>query len=94
MGWSYGTNAEGREVGCSVEATCDLAGCDERIDRGLVYVCGPVHGGGEFGCGSYFCSPHRFLPERSGVGFLCERCCAKLDAEGDHVPPADVWADS
>lgn len=58
MGWSYGINLEGREVGYSVEATCDYAGCGEKIDRGLAYVCGGMHDGDEYGCGRYFCGTH------------------------------------
>ena len=38
MGWSYGFE-NGREVGYSVEATCDYDGCDVEIHRGLAYKC-------------------------------------------------------
>jgi hypothetical protein len=40
MGWSYGVNAAGREVGYSVPATCDHAGCETKINRGLGHACG------------------------------------------------------
>lgn len=58
MGWGYGINDQGREVGYGVEATCDHEGCDEKIDRGLAYVCGGMHDGDEHGCGRYFCGEH------------------------------------
>jgi hypothetical protein len=58
MGWGHGINAEGREVGYTVEAICDQEGCSKEIDRGLYYVCGGMHDGGEDGCGRYFCSDH------------------------------------
>lgn len=60
MGWASGTNAEGREVGYSVEATCDDPLCDEAIDRGLAYCCGDMHDGGQRGCGRYFCHTHLY----------------------------------
>lgn len=80
MGWGYGVNRDGREVGYSVEAICDLDGCNEKIDRGLYGVCGGMHDGGEFGCGKYFCGDHIIL----GVGLpdqLCEECAASYQAE-------------
>ena len=75
MGWAYGTNAEGREIGYGVEATCDEKGCKAAIDRGLAYVCGGMHDGGEHGCGGYFCEDHLFSSARRG-----QRCgdCARV----------------
>lgn len=84
MGWAYGRNLRGREIGYSVEATCDLHGCNEKIDRGLAYVCGSMHDGGEHGCGRYFCSSHLFFgaPEQ-----LCERCLTFFeDMNPDYDP--------
>jgi hypothetical protein len=71
MGWNYGVNSDGREVGYSVTATCDEEGCDEKIDHGLAYVCGGMHDGGDEGCGGYFCYSHLFLgrPDQ-----LCQAC--------------------
>lgn len=81
MGWSGPMpNAEGREVGYAVEATCDLKGCDEKIDRGLYYVCGDMHDGGEYGCGGYFCAAHLLM----GVGLpeqMCEACADAYEKE-------------
>lgn len=79
MGWGYGVNAEGREVGYSVEATCDEPGCEEKIDRGLGYVCGNMHDGGEWGCGGYFCSAHLF---RGGPTQMCKPCMDMVCALG------------
>lgn len=60
MGWAHcGTDDDGREIGYGVEAECDFPGCPEKIDRGLGYVCGPMHGSGnEWGCGRYYCGKH------------------------------------
>lgn len=77
MGWGSGTNKDGREVGYMIEAVCDKDGCETKIDRGLAYVCGDMHDGGDYGCGKYFCLEHlvHFSP---GAGVhphsLCEEC--------------------
>lgn len=80
MGWSYG-EVGGRDVGYGVPAYCDHPGCKVEIDRGLRYICGYQQpGGGEDGCGNFFCSAH-------GGGALCERCTAGKDAfpeKADH----------
>lgn len=76
MGWSYGTNSEGREIGYSVQATCDWPGCSAEIDRGLSYLCGEVHDDGMF-CNGYFCEDHRTWSE-VGRG---ERCLDCFDME-------------
>lgn len=59
MGWAFGENAEGREIGYGVVATCDFPGCTEEIDRGLAYLCGDPPYADEWGCGKYFCPKHR-----------------------------------
>lgn len=59
MGWSdCGTDDQGRPIGYAFAATCDRPGCDAKIDRGLSYCCGSMHGGGRSGCGLYFCAEH------------------------------------
>jgi len=62
MGYAYYTLPDGREAGYGVEATCDFPGCDEKIDRGLSYLCGESPNGfrdpEEPGCGNYFCPAH------------------------------------
>lgn len=49
MGWgNCGRDSKGRPIGYLHAATCDHPGCDAKIDRGLSYACGQMHGtGGE-----------------------------------------------
>lgn len=82
MGWGYGVNNEGREVGYTVEAICDQDGCDKKIDRGLAYVCGSMHDGGERGCGKYFCYPHLYVDMSGKTNEqLCPACSDALERE-------------
>lgn len=72
MGWSIGyDDNRKRDIGYGVPSICDHPGCGKEIDRGLSYVCGGQPFGGEYGCGLYFCSDHRY-PD--GRDFQCERC--------------------
>ena len=89
MGWAYGTNNQGREIGYGVEATCDDGGCEAKIDRGVSYVCGGEHDGGEKGCGRYFCGDHlsyglvgRGIYQPYGAQ-LCDECAASYDEDSD-----------
>jgi hypothetical protein len=50
MSYSIGINAEGRDIGYSVPSVCDHPGCNEKIDRGMSYLCE--------GCQQYFCTSH------------------------------------
>lgn len=77
MGWGYGQNTAGREVGYMVAAECDKAGCITRIDRGLSFVCGGMHDGGEHGCGKYFCGSH--LVMSAAPDQLCEACADEYE---------------
>lgn len=61
MGYAFYFNEDGRPAGYGVMATCDKRGCDNRIDRGLGYLCGDdPHGiySDEPGCGRYYCPEH------------------------------------
>lgn len=59
MGWGdCGTDSKGRPIGYYFEAECDEPGCPNRIDRGLSFACGGMHGETEYGCEKYFCSQH------------------------------------
>jgi hypothetical protein len=58
-----------RDIGYGVPAICDHPGCNERIDRGLGYVCGDDFYGGDKGCGLYFCAKHQV-----GRWQRCTRC--------------------
>lgn len=73
MGWSHGYNKDGREVGYSVEATCDHPDCDTVIDRGISYLCGGVKQlhNEEYGCGKFFCDKH------TSIRGLCFPCMEK-----------------
>lgn len=86
MGWATGKNAAGRDVGYAVKATCDLNGCEREIDRGLAYVCGDMHDGGEYGCGGYFCGEHTFYSDAPEQ--LCGTCLAEWERahEARHNP--------
>lgn len=77
MGWMFcGEDENGREIGYGVSAVCDEDGCENKIDRGLSYVCGSMHMDSET-CHRYFCSSHLI----SGCiadecGQLCHLCFA------------------
>lgn len=72
MGWgNCGEDSRGRPIGYCHAARCDHPGCKAKIDRGLAYACGGMHGteclGGDepidwsadFGaCEGYFCETH------------------------------------
>lgn len=64
MGWANcGEDSEGRPIGYAHPATCDHPGCDAKIDRGLSYACGGMHGTAEFDCEKYFCGKHMLIKE-------------------------------
>jgi len=72
MNWSVGYDSDWqRDIGYGVPSICDHPDCDERIDRGLSYVCGGEPYGGE-GCGLFFCQKHL-------SGIFCERCLRTLE---------------
>jgi len=84
MGWpDCGTDSRGRHIGYGYAARCDEAGCHERIDRGLGFACGGMHGtedryGGEC-CDRYYCGKHLFVVVRIDQGRehtveVCRRC--------------------
>lgn len=83
MGWSIGYDTNwGRDIGYGVPATCDHPECNEKIDRGLSFICGAEPYGGKKGCGLYFCHAHlQGYPQR------CERCAKRRKpflAKPDH----------
>lgn len=85
MGWAdCGDDSKGRPIGYAHEATCDHPGCDAKIDRGLSYACGGMHGETEVGCEGYFCEAHREYAEIKG-----DRCvsicapCVEIAREAD-----------
>ena len=76
MGYSIGFDEKWkRDVGYGVPCICDHPGCNEKIDRGLDYVCGDEPFGGQYGCGLYFCEEHKDSRIRGGQFVnLCSRC--------------------
>jgi hypothetical protein len=88
MGWAdCGDDSQGRPIGYAFEATCDYPGCDEKIDRGLSFACGDMHGQTEYGCEEYFCNNHLNIgvtdPDGKSVGQLCPACYDRLILDDD-----------
>jgi len=83
MGWSYGHNVEGEEVGYSVPAVCNEPGCEAKIDRGLSYTCGGLDGhSGVIGtCGKPFCSEHLLYGSKLSHDAVCSRCYEATDQD-------------
>lgn len=78
MGYAWYDTPMG-EAGYGVEDVCNLDGCEEKIDRGLAFLCGEQPGRkGEHGCGRWFCGEHLFgLPDAvEGIagGGMCKAC--------------------
>jgi len=88
MGWSIGYDSNWkRDVGYGVPSVCDHPDCNEKIDRGLGFVCGGEPYGGEKGCGLFFCEKHRFFSKHDDDPKMCERCC---DGEEPFNPKPDT----
>ncbi len=78
MGWSDCGVMNGRRIGYGINAICDEKKCKAKIDRGLAYVCGGMHGGGEYGCGGYFCEKHlTYIGYPKGQ--FCFECADELE---------------
>jgi len=92
MGWAYGKIGE-KEIGYSVEATCEHPECDAKIDRGLAFACGGQHGTRDGSCLGYFCDEHLDFPALDeDHPRMCGACCTILETEltacdscGDYV---------
>lgn len=83
MGWaSCGEDGQGRPIGYAHVAVCDEPGCDTRIDRGLAYACGGMHGDDVYHCEKYFCAEHLVVCPKAGE-FVCQSCEASNSAEDD-----------
>jgi hypothetical protein len=86
MGWGRcGKDKDGREIGYMIESTCDHPGCKKKIDRGLYFVCGGMHGGAEHGCGKYFCDKHihHYRPEGEKTSVQLCKECVKINEEAE-----------
>lgn len=88
MGYAYGINDKGREVGYSVQAKCDWPDCDTDIDRGMYFQCG----GGEQSqeevpyCCDFFCDKHK-------PGEVCLKCEENLECPSCNGDGCDDKAD-
>lgn len=102
MGWANcGTDSQGRSIGYAHEATCDESGCATKIDRGLSYACGGMHGdcGGQ-ACEKYFCQSHLLSVDREAMGFteldsgqICRACYNKArDMVFEDIAAGDLMA--
>ena len=81
MGWAdCGTDSKGRPIGYAFEATCDHPGCDTKINRGLSYACGNMHGNTDWGCENYFCPEHLMLVDKDHDSQLCFACHDHMQA--------------
>lgn len=81
MGWEIGFDEKWkRDIGYGVPAYCDHPECNERIDRGLSYVCADGEPRGGDGCGLYFCEKHKGFAQFGKdeddliLSDCCERC--------------------
>ena len=84
MSWAIGFDDRWqRDIGYGVPAFCDDPKCDEKIDRGLSYVCGGEPYGGDAGCGLYFCEKHLRWCRGNP---LCKRCIQRKEP---HPPKPD-----
>ena len=84
MAWgNCGTDSKGRPIGYLHPATCDHPGCEAKIDRGLSYACGGMHGETEYGCEGYFCGQHLSSTETvEGICIaVCDACLRTLVKE-------------
>lgn len=81
MGWAdCGTDSKGRRIGYAFVAKCDHKGCKRKIDRGLSYACGGMHGTGSgFQCEGYFC--HRHLRSVTHPELHMEQQCFACNEE-------------
>ena len=86
MGWANcGTDSEGRPIGYAFEAVCDHPGCERKIDRGLGYACGDMHGGDEYSCEKYFCEQHLCIVQTPDGRYisLCGECYDLLEIDDE-----------
>lgn len=86
MSWSNcGCDSSGRPIGYAFSATCDHDGCNQKIDRGLSFACGDMHGATEYGCELYFCGDHRdnFVDDGDRGVRVCDSCARSLVESGE-----------
>ena len=92
MGWAdCGTDTNDRHIGYAFEAICDYEGCNEKIDRGLSYVCGDMHGEDEVSCEKYYCENHRnnYIEWDDKELKICDECKNILIDSGEWAENED-----
>lgn len=86
MGWANcGEDSKGRPIGYAHKAECDFSGCNGKIDRGLDYACGGMHGEDEISCENYFCHEHLYyekIKDEKRCIHICLECKKLLENEG------------
>ncbi len=93
MGWgTCGTDSRGRNIGYLFPARCDHPGCYRRIDRGLSYACGDMHGNDEISCEKYFCSKHltEYVEIDDSISVRLVRICSEC-AKTMLEDASDIW---
>ncbi|CAH8235233.1 hypothetical protein [Vibrio aestuarianus] len=88
MGWgNCGKDSKGRAIGYAFNATCDHVGCNAKIDRGLSYACGGMHGETEHGCEGYFCAKHmsNYVDDGDRIVCVCNSCAKELVSSGEWI---------
>jgi hypothetical protein len=108
MGWgNCGTDSRGRGIGYCHAATCDHPGCEAKIDRGLAYACGGMHGNECLGgdakidwsadvpvCDRYFCEAHlraADLEHEDGSEIYAPAMCFECARKLEEAYRADDW---
>lgn len=77
MGYSR-YEIDGKERGYGVPDVCNHEGCEQKINRGMAYLC--------YGCTGYFCYDHLIFGEdkyECFAGKSSQICSACLDKEID-----------
>ena len=94
MAWgNCGTDSKGRPIGYAQGATCDEPGCKAKIDRGLSYACGGMHGDDDpaGSCERYFCDEHLVYTSLPSAARFCRSCADQVadleDEDEDDEPP-------
>jgi len=72
----------GDKMGQGYSGLCMHPGCYKVVDHGQSHACGGDHGGGDIGCGKYFCDDHLYL-----IISVCDKCYRKM------VESATPWDD-
>lgn len=87
---SYEIYRNGKKIkaGYLIATTCEQPGCNEKIDRGLAYLCGEQPGGDENGCGGYFCGHHLYTAPEGQHGSRCILCRDRGDDPLSDSPDA------